>query len=280
MNSRSWIAANAPLSNWTFERQAPTIGGVGWAQPARRVIAASNAALALMRRIMKPAGDHVNGIGHEGRRLGIDGVGEAETAVQPDRVDVLAVDEQRELARAELAGAPVRQLADEARAERLAAALRRHREAPEVAALDAQVALAERGERAVGEREARDLVDFRVFAEGRGREGEAELRAAPAAERIRVVEPGGELRQLRRIEAPEPHEAGWPRNRCQSRISARCAASCWRISSGMSQSVTAPTPSCVPARAQASGASVRKSAMFASLAASNARSPSSNESDR
>src|SRR5262245_40212862 len=189
MNSRSFIEAKSPLSNWTFERQAPTSGGVGCVQPAKIAVAARNAALAFTHRIMQPGGDHVNGIGHEGRRLGVDGIGEAKPPVQPDRVDVIPVDEERELARSELVEAPGCQLADEVRAEPLAAAVRRHREPAEVAALDAQVTLAECRERAfAGEGKARDLVDLRVLAKGFWRKRKSELRAAPGAERARVVE--------------------------------------------------------------------------------------------
>src|SRR5688572_11144535 len=103
--------------------------------------------------------------------------------------------------------APGRHLAQQSRAESLAAPARRNPDTAKVTAFGAEIALSEGGHRtALGdEREAVDAVDLRVLAKGCRRVGKAEIRPAPGPQLLGVPEPGHELRDLRRIEALELH---------------------------------------------------------------------------
>src|SRR5688500_20226285 len=98
--------------------------------------------------------------------------------------------------------APGRHLAQQSRAESLAAPARRNPDTAKVTAFGAEIALSEGGNRtALGdEREAVDAVDLRVVAKGCRRVGKAEIRPAPVPQLLGVTEQGHELRALHRCE--------------------------------------------------------------------------------
>ena len=94
-------------------------------------------------RIQQPRRDHVVRVHTLRHCLGIGLFAKAEPQVQPVRIDVGPVDEQRELARPEFCEAPAGHLPEQARPETLAAPPWRDADAPEMAAPDAQIALSE-----------------------------------------------------------------------------------------------------------------------------------------
>src|SRR5687767_1837401 len=147
-------------------------------------------------RLQRSSG-HVASIRHESR-IRIGDFAKAEPEVQATRALVCPVDKERQLALAELLQSPTGHLADQPAAEPPAAPVGRNADAPEVTTADAQVALPDGCKPAfvVDERPAIDGVDLRIFAEGLGREGMAEVGAAPGAKLLSAREPGHQLRKL------------------------------------------------------------------------------------